>query len=133
MTTEITSFAAMAELRSRLSSLPEVCAKIATRGAAKFSELGQQAFDARQSPYGDAWGVGEDGQPIDLKQSGALREKAIRYTSVGTTIRSSVASVKHARYQLKRGLLPKAGRLPAAWEGALKTIAQDELAKAMAL
>ena len=127
MSREITSFAELAELRDQLLALPAVPAKIAARVAPAFSELAQAAFDARQSPYGDVWGPG-----ITENKSGRLRAGAIRYVAEGGRVRATVGAVKYARYQLKQGILPKAGALPAAWFAKLKSIADEELAKAVA-
>lgn len=128
MSTEITSWSQVAELRAKLLALPAVTSKIATRVADAFSSLAQQSFAAHQSPYGDAWAPG-----VDLVESGALRSRAIRYVAEGTRVRSSIGSVRYARYQLKQGILPKAGALPAAWFTKLKEIADDELEKALVL
>lgn len=128
---ELSSFAALAELKAQLIALPAVTARIAEKVAPEFSRLAQQTFDAQQSPYGDAWGTGADGKQITEKKSGALRSKAISYEANGRKIRATVGAVKHARYQVNRGILPKAGLLPAAWEARLVEIANAELAEAL--
>lgn len=125
---EITSFAQLGELRAKILALPAVPAKIAARVAPAFSALAQQAFAGHQSPYGDAWAPG-----VDLVESGALRDRAIRYTAEGGRVRATIGAVKYARYQLKQGILPKAGALPSAWYDQLKSIADDELEKALVL
>lgn len=129
---EITSFAALADLRKSLLALPEVSTRIAQRGAEAFTALAQADFAGRHSPYGDPWGDGRDGKPLTLDKSGKLRAQAIRYVAQGRAIRCSLG-VPYARYQLKHGLLPKAGKLPAAWNDALAKIANEELAKGMAV
>jgi hypothetical protein len=128
---EITSFAELEAVRSRLAGLPAVSAKIATRTATTFSALAAEAFAARQSPYGDPWGTGKTGEPITEEKSGRLRREAIRYVATGTRVRATVGAVRHARYQLKHGLLPKTGALPSKWDAALRRIADEELTLAM--
>ena len=129
---EITSFAALAATRAKLIALPAVSARIAARVAPAFSALAQQSFDSQSSPYGDPWAPGADGQSVDLRKSGRLRSVALRYVAEGTRVRASIGGVSYARYQLKRGLLPKTGAIPSAWNARLIAIANDELAKAMA-
>ena len=128
---EISSFDALDKLRADLLRLPSVTARIAELGAVKFSELAAADFAAHRSPYGEAWGTGETGKPLDLEESGRLRGNAIKYVANGRTIRASVAAIPYSKYQLKRGILPARGRLPVAWGAALKKIADDELKKHM--
>lgn len=129
MTTEITSFAQLAEVRKRLLSLPSVASTIATKGAAEFSRLAQADFAAHESPYGDPWGEGRDGKPLSLDKSGRLKANAIKYVATGTTIRVTLGAVPYAKYQIKHGILPKPGAIPDAWNQALVKIANDELSK----
>lgn len=126
--TDISRFTELAALKRKLLASPKIAERVAAKVAPALSELAQQAFDAQQSPYGDKWGVGVDGKPIDLNESGAMRTKAIRYFPVGTKIRATVGSVRHARYQLKHGVLPRAGKLPSKWAEQVDRIAQRELA-----
>lgn len=128
---EITSFAGLADLRAKLIALPAVSARIAEKVAPALSALAQQSFDAAQSPYGDPWGVGKDGKPITEKKSGKLRSNALRYVAAGRKVRASVGAVAYAKYQLKHGLLPKSGALPAAWDARVTEIAQRELDEAL--
>jgi hypothetical protein len=130
---ELTSFAELGELRARLANLPAVNARVAMRVATTFSALAAQDFAARQSPYGDSWGMGKSGEPITLDQSGRLRGQAIRYVATGSRVRASIGAVRYAKYQLKRGILPKTGMLPSSWDAAVKRIAEDELERAMEL
>jgi hypothetical protein len=124
---KIESLEQLASVRQRLIELPEVTQEIARRAAPRITELAQQAFDAQTSPYGDPWAAGKDGKDVDLNESGALREKAIRYEAQGRGIRVSVASVKHAKYQLRFGILPAKGSIPAAWEAEIAKIAEEVL------
>lgn len=126
----VTSMAQLAALRSKLLELPEVTAKIAARAATELTKLAQEDFDAKRSPYGDPWGVGDQGQTIDLNKTGALRGKAIAYQAVGRVVRVSIAMVKYSRYQIKRGILPRAGALPARYADRIKQVADDALREA---
>ena len=125
------SFAELAKLRAHIGSLPSVNARVAAKVAPVFSQLAQQAFDANESPYGDTWGLGKDGKQITEYQSGRLRSLAVRYSAVGTNVRSSISAVRYARYQLSHGILPKSRALPAAWYEALSRIAEREIAEAL--
>jgi hypothetical protein len=43
-----------------------------------------------------------------------------------------VSSVRYARYQIRKGILPRGGaKLPAGWEATIKRIADEETAKAV--
>lgn len=123
------SLAVFDQLRQRLARLPRVGAVVAKRGAAAFSARAAAAFAARESVYGAPFGTGKDG-PIDLEESGALKGKALAYSAHGTTIKASVGAVRYARYQLKHGILPLRGKLPADWRAELEAIADEELTKA---
>lgn len=116
-------------IRARLAKLPRVGEAVARRGAELFSQKAQQAYDAQESVYGKPFGLGKEG-PIDLKVEGTLREKALRYSPHGTTIKASVGAVPYARYQLKHDILPRVGKLPADWSSELSAISDDELSKA---
>lgn len=130
--TAITSFAQLEALKRTLaSSSPRIAEQVARKAAPVLSEKAREDFDAQQSPYDRPWGTGVDGQAITLKQSGALRDKALEYKATGTKIRASVGSVPHARYQLKFGVLPRSGQLPTEWEAEVKKIADAEVAAAV--
>lgn len=119
----------MKALQDKLLRSPAVASRIAERAAARFSELAQQAYDARRSVYGRPFGKGDEGEQLDLKESGTLRAQALRYTAIGTKVRASVSAVRYARYQLKQGILPAKGSIPADWLPELQRIADEELAK----
>ena len=114
------------ELRRKLQRLPEVATSIAPKIAAMFTAEAQRAFDSGQSVHGVPF-TSDTGEALDLKESGAIRSSAVRYTSTGATIRASVGSVRHARYQLKHGFLPR--RIPAEWSTKAAQIIDDELTK----
>lgn len=122
MTTPITNFAELSQLRKKLEQLPAVGARVAKRAAERFSELARASFDAGESVGGSSFGPG-----VTLKKSGALRARALAYLALGAAIRASVASVPYARYQLKHGFLPRTGQIPAAWRDELARIAVEEL------
>lgn len=110
-----------------LGRLPQLAARVAAKAAPRLAQRAQSAFDARTSPYGMPWGTGSDGRPITLRQSGALRAAALGYRAVATKIRSTVTSVRYAKYHIRRGILPRGGQaLPAAWEGDIRQMAVAE-------
>lgn len=117
-------------IRARIAKLPSVGARVAERAAEAFSAKAQAAFDAQQSVYGAPFKAGSAGNEVDLNVTGALREKALKYTPHGTTVKASVGAVPYARYQLKHEILPRPGKLPADWSAELSKIADDELIKA---
>ena len=122
MTTPITSFAELAQLRKKLEQLPQVGDRVAKRAAERFSELARESFDAGEGVSGNSFGPG-----ITLKQSGELRAKALAYTAAGAAIRASVSSVPYARFQLKHNYLPRPGAIPTKWREELARIAGEEL------
>ena len=114
-------------LRSRIASLPQVQTAIARRVAAELSKLSHDDFEARTTPSGEPWKPGKGGRALTLKKSGRLEQKATRFTATGTRVRASVADVPWARFQIKRGFLPRA--LPAAWAKRVREIASEEISK----
>lgn len=127
--TQLRSFEDLRALKARLANLPEVRARIAARAADRFGELAREAFDAKVSVNGDAFGKRADGKPMTLVKSGRLRADAINYDSFGTRVRASVGSVPYGKYQLKHGILPRS--LPEQWDAELDAIAGEELALAL--
>lgn len=118
------------ELQDKLLRSPTVAMRIAERAAQRFSELAQQAYDNKRGVSGKPFGKSEEtGEQLDLKESGTLRNQALRYTAIGTKVRASVSAVRYARYQLKHGILPAKGTIPADWLPELQRIADEELAK----
>lgn len=114
-------------LRNRIASLPQVQTRIAKRTAEELSKLARQDFDAQRTASGQAWKPSKSGRRVTLKKTGTLESKATGYTAIGTRVRASVASVRYARFQLKRGFLPR--RLPAAWAEPVRAIASDEITR----
>lgn len=114
------------ELRRKLAQLPEAATRIAPKIAAMFTAEAQRAFDSGTSAHGIPF-VSESGEALDLHESGALRASAVRYTATGAIIRATVGSVRHARYQLKHGFLPR--RIPTEWRTKASQIIDAELTK----
>ena len=128
--TDINSFRQLNELMVKIGKTPGLAAKIAPKVAELMSQLAAKDFDARRSVYGaKSWPNGKDGTQIDLRESGRLRSQAIQYVPVGTKIRATVAAVHYARYQLKHGLLPRSGKIPAAWAEEIDKLVTAELKK----
>jgi hypothetical protein len=113
-------------LRRKLAKLPEVATSIAPKIAAMFTAEAQRAFDSGKSVHGVPF-TSDSGEALDLRESGAIRSSAVRYTATGATIRASVGSVRHARYQLKHGFLPR--RIPVEWQAKAAQIIDAELTK----
>lgn len=128
--TELSTFAQLDAVRARLAALPRVAERVAERAAARLTELATATFDARENVAGEAWADGADGKPVTLNKSGRLRRDAVRYVAVGTRIRATVAATPYARFQLKRGFLPRT--IPAAWGSEIARIADEELAAHLA-
>jgi hypothetical protein len=121
------SFEQLRDLRAKLESMPSVGEAIAARVAPALSAAAQEAFDAGRTPFGGDFGASSvDGRTLDLNESGRLRAGAVAYHVEGRKVRASVGGVPYARYQLKRGFLPR--KLPAAWEQTVRAIAQQEIA-----
>jgi hypothetical protein len=126
---EITTYTGLANIQAKLARMPAVASRVAARAADRFSELALETFDAGETISGEPWAKGSDGKPVTLRKSGRTRAQATKYKAVGTRILASVGSVPYARYQLKRGFLPR--RLPSSWELELRRIADEEIARAL--
>ncbi len=111
--------------------MPDVMLRVAPRVAADFSGLAQRAYGASQSVYGVPFNG--PGGMLDLTETGALRQRAARYSAAGTTVKASVASVRYAKYQLKHGFLPMRGRLPQAWRDRIDAIVREEIERELKL
>lgn len=113
------------ELRARIASLPAVRARIAKRAAEEFSKMSKESFDAQQTPEGEPWKPGKGGRVPTLKKSGDLEKKATTYTASGSRVRAEALTLRYARYQLRRGFIPR--KLPPAWLARLREIATEEI------
>lgn len=129
MTDVIRSFAQLEKIRAALLIWPHVAAPIAKKIAPIYSAFAQESFDAQQSPYGDSWDAGASGEPVDLVETGKLRNVAVKYSSAGRQVFTNTSAVKYARYHINRGLFPRSKALPAKWFEAIKQAAVDELRK----
>jgi hypothetical protein len=104
--------------------------RIAERVAPDLTDAAQASFAARETPYGDAWRPGADGNDVTLERSGALRS-GLKFVAIGTRVRC-VLGARHAKYQVgKRQVLPS-GVLPESWQDHIRTVAHDEIAKTLA-
>lgn len=123
----------MAEAIAVLKLSPELAANVAKRVAPALSGLAQEAYESQRGVNGESFGISSvDGHKLDLKKTGTLEAKAIKYEAIGTKVRATVGSIRYARFHIKRGLLPRGGAaLPAGWEGTIRRIADEETAKAV--
>lgn len=123
MTQRIKSKADLAALKRKIQfGSPEIAARAAVVVASQLSDLATRSFDAAQSVYGNPFGAG-----ITLKRTGRMRAAALRYTAHGRRIVCSVAAVPHARFHIRRGILPRnAKSLPVTWQDVIRTIGAAE-------
>lgn len=119
------AFRKLRALRQQIASLPSVAERVARRAAAEFRKLAKADFDAGRTPDGDAWKPGKDGKRVTLKKSGRLEKKATDYEASGRHVRATVTTVPYARFQLRRGYMPRT--LPAAWATRLRELARQEI------
>lgn len=129
MTQLLTTFAQIDKIRAALLIWPHVSAPIARKLAPIFSTYAQGDFDAQQSAYGDQWDAGKDGEPVDLVETGKLRNVAIKYSSAGRQVFTNTSAVKYARYHINRGLFPRSKALPTKWFEQIRFTAIEELKK----
>ena len=127
----IASFAELAATKRKLIALPEVSSKIATLAAERLSALAKEAFGAGKTVYGDTRPEGSRGTSLDLKESGALGEKATQYIAEGRRIRASMGGLGYSKYYVRYGVLPFAGKLPPVWDAEISALAERELNKAV--
>jgi len=116
------------KLGAKLRALPVLVAQAsAERIAPALTAQARATFDAGETPYGDAWAPGADGQRVTLRQTGALAS-GVRFVAVGTRVRA-VLGARYAKYQVgRRRVLPGPGAaLPPAWRAAVDAIVRDEL------
>lgn len=129
MTEVIKTFAQLDKIRAGLLMWPHVAAPIAKKIAPIYSAFAQGNFDAQLSPYGDNWDAGAEGEPVDLVETGKMRNVAIKYNSAGRTVFTNTSAVKYTRYHINRGLFPRTKALPAKWYEAMREAALSELRK----
>lgn len=106
-------------LERSIRELPRVVgAKVAAAAADQITAMNRATFAAGRNAYGDPWLPGTDGQPVDLKETGALAA-SIAYRSAGTRLRAHLGP-RYAKYVVgKRPVLPT-GRLPLKMSEALR-------------
>ena len=99
----------------RLSRVPERVAKLSAGGV---TSEAQRAFDAGQSPNGEAWPATKTQGPRRLNDTGRLRAAATSFAAKGRRLVASIAGVKYARFQNPRLFLPKKP-IPDAWRAVI--------------
>ena len=103
-----------------LNALPKTfAADVAKRAAPELTGLTQTAFSAGQSVYGEARPLGVDGQPLDLKKTGAT-EQQLRFVQIGTVVRCALGP-SYSKYLIRYGILPN-GPIPVGWTRKLDEI-----------
>lgn len=114
--------------KAAFSRLPGVAIEAAERAAPDLADLARADWDARETPFGDSFGVGKTGNPITLDKTGALKASE-QFVAVGTSIVVRV-DTPYAKYQLKRGFLPLNG-IPRSWSDAIAKRAEVALQEAL--
>lgn len=127
MSKRLGSRADVDRLIASISRLPDTRAAIAREVAPALTELAQASFAKQESPYGEPWPPGSHGNELDLVEVGNLRALAVKYTATGTRVRATVASLRYAKYHIRRGILPRNGVLPLPWEERIRAIANRHL------
>jgi hypothetical protein len=109
-------------LERSIRELPRVVgAKVATAVAATITAMNRATFSAGQNAYGDPWLPGVGGDPVDLRESGALA-KAIAYVAIGTRLRARLGPA-YAKYQVGRRPVLPTGKLPLRMAAAVRAAA----------
>jgi hypothetical protein len=115
--------------------LPRVVAiKVAEKVAVTISALARITFNAGRNAYGDLWAPGYDGNPVDLRESGALAS-GVAFVATGTKLRARLGP-GYAKYVVgKRPIFPT-GKLPPAYVDAIHrdavAVIGDEFTKGVA-
>jgi len=118
--------AALKTVRARLQDLPRTfAADVARRAAPDLTDLAQGSFDSGRSVYGDARPLGVDGNPLDLRRTGAA-EAVIRFVAIGSVVRTPVFP-KYFKYLIaKYGVMPGGNAaIPAAWSDRIGQIVKE--------
>ena len=115
-------------LKSTLRKLPQaVAVRAAQRAAPELTQLTRSAFDSGRTVYDQPRPRGEEGNQLDLVETGAVRS-LLRFDSFGTTVRA-VLSTRYARFLIgKYKILPN-GAIPLEWQKVLREIVEEELNK----
>lgn len=103
-----------------------IAARAAQKIAPRFARLAREAFDAQESVYGDPYPIGANG-PLDLVASGKMKAEALKYEAIGSKVRCSVGGVRHAKFYIRFGILPRNGSLPAAWQDVVREECKDAI------
>lgn len=118
-------------LRKRLVELRNIGRPVAVRVADKFSILARANFDALRSPDGTPWRPGKGGKVSTLRRSGALEAAATTVRAVGSTVRTSVAGIRYARYQNPSRFIPSTKKLSPERAAIVETVAEEEIRRAL--
>lgn len=123
--------AGLAELRAELAKLPRVGERAASLAAGRLTADYQASFAARTGPNGEPFSPTVKGTTPSLRKSGRLFSQ-VRFVQAGTQLRVSLAAVPYAKYQIKRGILPRGGApVPARWKAILDTAGSDAIREAL--
>ncbi len=117
-------------LKKALRSMPiTVAHDVARRAAPVMTAETRSAFTSGRSVYGASRAKGEDGQDLDLVDTGAVA-LGLRFVSIGTVLRARLGP-KYAKYLIgKYGILPNGG-LPVRWSRLLSEIVRNTEAPAL--
>lgn len=99
----------------RTAGVPQRTAELA---APDITAAAASAFDAGQTPYGEAWPPTKTQGARRLNDTGALRAAATTYTPSGRRLKSG-GLPKYGRFQNPRLFLPKRSDLPASWRAVI--------------
>lgn len=124
-----------ARMTAFLKRVPKVVETAAPKVAPALRELQQAGFDAQTDPYGVAWrGLKAStmkrrrGGPL-LVVSGTLRASGFSFKARGESIAIGPA-LHYARFHISTGgrrTLPAKGRLPEAWQMAIRKELEAEI------
>ncbi len=112
------------DLKKVLRKMPiTVAHDVAKRAAPVMTAQTRAAFKGGRSVYGDSRPKGEDGQALDLVETGAVA-LGLHFVSIGTVLRARLGP-KYAKYLIgKYGILPN-GDLPTRWARLLSEIVRN--------
>ena len=116
-------FASIRAFKAKLRKLPTSLAhRVASLASPALTRMTQRDYDTGRNVYGEPRLPGVEGQPLDLKESGATRGQ-VRFVTTGTVTRC-VLGTPYAKYLIRYGILPNGG-LPVAWSRRLKELADQ--------
>lgn len=110
------------KLQKRIKAFPIAAAEEVSRKAAPaFTQLTNQAFNSRQTVYGEARPEGVNGNPLTLVGTGpGMRTKdTLRFVQIGTIVRC-VLGTDHAKYLIGKYRILPMGEMPSKWSNKLR-------------